>query len=81
MYPVFVHCFCREYVTVIDLVEKYWLSIKPKRPLFFLLVFFEGIAALCLARDTRQEKWRKIGEKSVGTMMQLTQYSVWNFER
>jgi len=33
-----------------------------------------------LARDTKQDKWRKIGEKNVRSMTQLLEYSPWNFE-
>ena len=33
-----------------------------------------------MARDTKQEKWRDIGEKAIKQMSQLAQYSSWNFE-
>lgn len=42
--------------------------------------FFEGLSLLNLARDTKDEKWRKVGERSVRTMSQLVIYSTWNFE-
>jgi len=37
-------------------------------------------AALNLARDTKQRKWREIGEKAVQSITQWAQYSSWNFE-
>ena len=37
-------------------------------------------AALNLARDTKEAKWRKIGEGAVKSMNQLVHYSSWNFE-
>jgi len=37
-------------------------------------------AALNLARDSKQEKWRNIGEKAVKYMTKLVEYSSWNFE-
>ncbi|KAL7539524.1 hypothetical protein ACHAXR_009351 [Thalassiosira sp. AJA248-18] len=37
-------------------------------------------AALNLARDTKQEKWRKMGEKALQFMSRLVEYSTWNFE-
>ena len=33
-----------------------------------------------MARDTKQDKWRQIGEKSVKAMTKLFTYSTWNFE-
>jgi len=81
-----VYCYRREYILIADLVEKYermhagTKNVGTKRILDFFFVFFEGISALCLARDTKQKKWRQVGEKSVKTMSQLVEYSVWNFE-
>mmetsp|Transcript_30022 Transcript_30022/g.49186 ORF Transcript_30022/g.49186 Transcript_30022/m.49186 type:complete len:227 (+) Transcript_30022:1316-1996(+) len=77
---MYVHCYFREYLPVTDLAEKYQMSTRAKRVLDFYFVFFEGISALCLARDTKQDKWRKIGEKNVRSMTQLLEYSTWNFE-
>ena len=37
-------------------------------------------AALVLARDTQEDKWRKIGETSLTSMDRLAQCSTWNFE-
>ena len=33
-----------------------------------------------LARDTNEEKWKKIGEKAVQFMARLVEFSSWNFE-
>ena len=73
------HFWFREYIPCVTLAEKYRL-LKAKRTLDFFNTFYEGIASLCLARDTKQDKWRKIGEKAVETMSQLMQHSSWNFE-
>jgi len=37
-------------------------------------------ASLCLARDTGQDKWRTIGEKSVEAMTQLAERNAWSYE-
>jgi len=44
------------------------------------LDFYEGLSALALARDTKEEKWRSIGEASVEAMAKLVSYSRWNYE-
>lgn len=81
-----VHCYFREYSLVADLFEKNrkmrtgMNNTGAKRNLDFSHVFFEGISALCLARNTKQEKWRQIGENSIKTMTKLVEYSDWNFE-
>lgn len=69
----------REYISVVTLSDMCRPS-RPKRILEIFRVFWEGIAALCLARDTQQPKWRKIGEESIATMSRLVNYSRWNFE-
>mmetsp|Transcript_11076 Transcript_11076/g.24015 ORF Transcript_11076/g.24015 Transcript_11076/m.24015 type:complete len:244 (+) Transcript_11076:1567-2298(+) len=83
---MYVLCYLREHLLVADLVEKYrrmYAGTKntgTKRALDIYFVFFEGISALCLARDTKQKSWRQIGEESAKTMSQLVDYSAWNFE-
>mmetsp|Transcript_26892 Transcript_26892/g.57652 ORF Transcript_26892/g.57652 Transcript_26892/m.57652 type:complete len:1336 (+) Transcript_26892:116-4123(+) len=81
---MYVHCYFKEYLAVANLGEKYRTHTEmnngAKRVLDFYQIFLEGIAVLCLARDTKEEKWRKIGEEAVNTMAQLVECSTWNFE-
>mmetsp|Transcript_31775 Transcript_31775/g.57522 ORF Transcript_31775/g.57522 Transcript_31775/m.57522 type:complete len:221 (+) Transcript_31775:47-709(+) len=77
------HFWMREYIDVVKLSEKYsekLPSSQQKRSLQGLRVFFEGIAYLSLARDTKQAKWRILGEKAVIMMAQSELMSKWNFE-
>eukprot|EP00581_Thalassiosira_minuscula_P001914 CAMPEP_0183748936 /NCGR_PEP_ID=MMETSP0737-20130205/68026_1 /TAXON_ID=385413 /ORGANISM="Thalassiosira miniscula, Strain CCMP1093" /LENGTH=1365 /DNA_ID=CAMNT_0025984679 /DNA_START=116 /DNA_END=4210 /DNA_ORIENTATION=+ len=81
---IWVHCFFREYVHVSNLAEKYrictGMSTGTKRGFDVFFWFHVGLSALCLARDTKQEKWREIGEESVKVLAQYLELSVWNFE-
>lgn len=74
------HCYFREHISVAAWAEKNPQQNGMKRILDLYFCFFIGISALCLARDTKQDRWRTIGENSVQTMMQLEQCSTWNFE-
>jgi len=57
------------------------LGVSCCSPLrFSIAVWYLSSAAMCLARDTKQNKWKEIGEKSVTTMTQLLNHSTWNFE-
>ena len=67
------------YIHVVTLAERYQIA-KARRVLDCFQVFFEGIAALCLARDTQQAKWREVGKKAVESMSQLAQNNRWTFE-
>jgi len=78
------HFWKREYFVVAVLSKKFWEkhpASPPKRILQVLRCFYEGIAYLNIARDTRQTKWRTMGEKAV---VQISQYNImmskWNFE-
>jgi len=82
---MYVHGYFREHLLVAELGEKYrrmhtGKNNGTKRILDFSYVFFEGLSALCLARDTKQEKWRKIGEASVRKMSRFEENSTWNHE-
>jgi len=77
---MYVDCYFRDYLSLATLAEKYRMKTQKKRVMDFYFVFFQGIAAMCLARDTNQNKWRSLGEKCVTTMNQLLEYSTWNFE-
>lgn len=77
------HFWMREYMDIAKLTEKYsekHPSSQQKRSLAVLRVFFEGIAYLNLARDTKQSKCRSMGEKAVAKLSQLALMSKWNFE-
>jgi len=79
-----VHSYFREYSRVVELAEIYrvhaGMNSGTKRLLDFYFIYFEGISALCLARKTKQDKLKKIGEEAVKKMKELAQYSTWNFE-
>ena len=75
-----VACYFRQYNVVVDLAKEYGGCMQGKRVLDFYCCFFEGIASLCLARSTREDAWREIGERSIKTMLQLESYCTWNFE-
>jgi len=77
---ILVHCFLREYLQCGTLATKYEVKVEDLRSFDLFKAFYEGIAALNLARDTKQRKWREIGERSVKKMAQLVHYSVWNIE-
>lgn len=49
-----------------------------KHHLTFLIL--QNSAALNLARDTMQEKWRIIGKNALKIMSGLVKHSTWNFE-
>mmetsp|Transcript_10489 Transcript_10489/g.22621 ORF Transcript_10489/g.22621 Transcript_10489/m.22621 type:complete len:232 (-) Transcript_10489:103-798(-) len=60
-----------------------YLKTHP-RPLFrrtldIIRNFYEGIAFLNLARDTKQDKWRIMGENAVDGMSKWALHSDWNF--
>jgi len=77
---MFVHVYFREYLPCVILAEKYDIKRKATRSFDIFMMFYTWIAALALARDTKLEKWKMIGEKSVRIMSQFVEYSSWNFE-
>ena len=67
------HFWMRDYVEVAKLSEKHsetHPSSQQKRILQIFRTFHEGIAYLNLARDTKQAKWRIMGQKAVVTLSQ-----------
>mmetsp|Transcript_3115 Transcript_3115/g.6865 ORF Transcript_3115/g.6865 Transcript_3115/m.6865 type:complete len:754 (+) Transcript_3115:1916-4177(+) len=80
MAEIYVHCYFRDHISSIKLVERCRVTSSSKRLMDFYCVFFEGISALSLARDTRQEKWKIIGERTINTISKMAEYSNWNFE-
>mmetsp|Transcript_35430 Transcript_35430/g.62194 ORF Transcript_35430/g.62194 Transcript_35430/m.62194 type:complete len:228 (-) Transcript_35430:148-831(-) len=73
----------RDYKNVVKLSEKYseeHPSSQQKHSLYVFRTLFEGVAYLNLARDTKQAKWKILGEKAVTWMSQLESMSKWNFE-
>lgn len=75
-----LHCYFREYLAVVHLAEKYESTKKGKRALDFFPIFYEGLAALSLARCTKSKRWRHIGEQSVKKMDKIARCNSWNFE-
>jgi hypothetical protein len=74
------HCFFREYKEVYDCGTKYRLG-ETKRPMELIRLFYEGISALVLARQTQQPNYRVVGEQAIETFKFWVQnYSRWNFE-
>jgi len=73
------HAFYRNWKEVMELSEKYKPS-KHNRRLVTVRVFYEGIASLNLARQTRELKWRRVGEEALEKMMKWEKVSTWNFE-
>ncbi|KAL7550568.1 hypothetical protein ACHAWF_013807 [Thalassiosira exigua] len=67
-----IHFYFREYLCVLDLAEKYEIytgrKAGTKRNLDIVVCFFEGIAALCLARESDQDKWKIKGQESISRM-------------
>ena len=73
----------RQYKDFAELSEIYPCSPSTgqKRCLTIARVFYEGIAHLNLARDTRQPKWRLMGENAVIKIAHLERtMSKWNLE-
>lgn len=52
--------------------------MPPSHPLHARIIASK--AALCLARDTKDEKWRQLGEESVKSLARFAEYSSWNYE-
>jgi len=59
--------------------EKY-PSVQQNRILNSCRVFYEGIAYLNLARDTKQFKWMVLGKEAVTRISKIAAVSKWNFE-
>lgn len=73
----------RQYKDVIAHSEKHSRNHPPsqmKRTLNIFRTLYEGVAYLKLARDTKQNKWKILGEKAVKWMYQFESMSKWNFE-
>jgi hypothetical protein len=77
---IHVHCYFREYSLCASLAGERKVSQTPKRTFDFFLAFYSGIFALNLARDTKQDKWKEIGESALVSLTRLVEYSTWNFE-
>ena len=71
--------YSRDYVKTIELVEQIPQS-NTKRVLDAVLCFYKGIASLCLARQTGEQKFRRVGEKSLEEMFKWESVSSWNFQ-
>jgi len=68
----------KDYLDVVQLSEQQPHS-QHNRILELLRCFYEGIVFLNLARDTRRQKYRRIGEEAVKELEKLTHISDWNF--
>lgn len=74
-----IHVWFRNFVAAAELSERH-PSSEQKRILEVVRVFYEGIAFLNLARDTRQVKWRQLGEKASTRMAQFAAINKWSFQ-
>ena len=55
-----------------------WLLVTSDPRVLLLLLKLP--AALCLARQTKDKKWREIGEEAVKSFTLLARHGTWNFE-
>ena len=70
----------RDYKAIMELCEKH-PPPDQKRVMTTFRFFFEGVAALNMARQQRnQPKYRTIGEKCAGRLAKLKQISTYTFE-
>eukprot|EP00581_Thalassiosira_minuscula_P014649 CAMPEP_0183717158 /NCGR_PEP_ID=MMETSP0737-20130205/10846_1 /TAXON_ID=385413 /ORGANISM="Thalassiosira miniscula, Strain CCMP1093" /LENGTH=1487 /DNA_ID=CAMNT_0025946545 /DNA_START=29 /DNA_END=4489 /DNA_ORIENTATION=+ len=70
----------RDYIEVFELSENYPPS-KNRRKIFDdTRFFFEGIASLCLARQTHKPKWKTIGLLAMNRIRKMESISKWNYE-
>jgi len=74
-----IHFWSRDYVEVVQLAEKLPPS-QMKRVMEYIRFFYQGIASICLARQTHQPKWRAMGEEAATWMSRMKSVSNWNFE-
>ena len=75
-----LHFFFRDYTAIMKLCEKH-PAPAAKRILSTVRCFYEGMAALNLARQQPNEpKYRVIGEKAVKDMSKFEQINRWSFE-
>jgi len=74
-----VHFWSRDFMEVVKLSEKLPPS-QMKHAMEYILFFYQGIAAICLARQTHDPKWRAMGEEAATWLSQLKSVSNWNFE-
>lgn len=80
MSQMHINCFFRRHLNVAELSKTNEMNYATKRALDIFLVFYEGISALALARDTKLDKWRKIGEKACQSMARYAKLNVWTYE-
>jgi len=73
------HFYMRDYLAVVSLCETNPCP-RPKRILHGWRTFFEGVACLSLARDTKKNAWRRTGENAVSELSKWAIMSPWNFE-
>ena len=53
---------------------------KYRRIMELMLTFYEGVASLIVARETRDPRLCEVGKKAVKKMIRLEQLSKWNYE-
>lgn len=70
----------RQHLAVTKVAEKYEATQKGKRALDFIPKYYQGLSALCLARKTKDSKWRDIGEEAVKSHALFAKHGTWNFE-
>jgi len=73
------HFWSREFIEVCAISEMY--TPQPiRRDLDRFRILFEGLASLCLARQTHLTKWKTMGEEAIKKFKKLTNVSMWNCE-
>ena len=78
-----LHFWAREYKQIAYLSRTYsekYPSLQQNRILNVYRMFYEGIAHLSLARDTKQVKWKILGNNAVTYFSKLAGISKWNVE-
>jgi len=70
--------YMRDYLAVVKLCNLY-PSPEQKRLLHSYRTFYEGLACLSLARNTKQSKWKSIGEQAVADMKKFALLCPFNF--
>lgn len=80
MNEMYIMCYFRNHRAVAELAVMHDATKqKGKRALDILPKFFEGLSSLSLARQTKDNKWRAIGEKAVELVARVATHGTWTF--
>ena len=70
--------YARDYIKVMALSEQIPYC-RNKRSIASERIFFEGLASMCLARQTHQPKWEAMGNEAFLKMSKLKMVRLWTF--